>query len=249
MPDFANAEFILEDGKYICGWAVEKMSKSMFNVVNPDDIVENYGADTLRLYEMFLGPLEQSKPWDTNGIDGVHRFLKRLWGLFFKGDDVNVSDAEPTAEEYKTLHKTIKKVTSDIENFSFNTAISAFMICVNELNSAKCNKRAILEPLVVLLAPFAPHVAEELYHVLGNETTVCDAAFPKHDEKYLAENTVKYPISFNGKVRFTLELAADLTPKQVEEIALANEQTAKYLDGKAIKKVIVVPKKIVNIVI
>ena len=249
MPDFANAEFILEDGKYICGWAVEKMSKSMFNVVNPDDIVENYGADTLRLYEMFLGPLEQSKPWDTNGIDGVHRFLKRLWGLFFKGDDVNVSDAEPTAEEYKTLHKTIKKVTSDIENFSFNTAISAFMICVNELNSAKCNKRAILEPLVVLLAPFAPHVAEELYHVLGNDTTVCDAAYPKHDEKYLAENTVKYPISFNGKVRFTLELAADLTPKQVEEIALANEQTAKYLDGKAIKKVIVVPKKIVNIVI
>ena len=249
MPDFANAEFILEDGKYICGWAVEKMSKSMFNVVNPDDIVENYGADTLRLYEMFLGPLEQSKPWDTNGIDGVHRFLKRLWGLFYKGDDVNISDAEPTAEEYKTLHKTIKKVTSDIENFSFNTAISAFMICVNELNSAKCNKRAILEPLVVLLAPFAPHVAEELYHVLGNEGTVCDAAFPKHDEKYLAENTVKYPISFNGKVRFTLELAADLNPKQVEEIALANEQTAKYLDGKAIKKVIVVPKKIVNIVI
>ena len=249
MPDFANAEFILEDGKYICGWAVEKMSKSMFNVVNPDDIVENYGADTLRLYEMFLGPLEQSKPWDTNGIDGVHRFLKRLWGLFYKGDDVNVSDAEPTAEELKTLHKTIKKVTSDIEHFSFNTAISAFMICVNELNSAKCNKRTILEPLVVLLAPFAPHVAEELYHVLGNETTVCDAAFPKHDEKYLAENTVKYPISFNGKVRFTLELAADLTPKQVEEIALANEQTAKYLDGKAIKKVIVVPKKIVNIVI
>ena len=249
MPDFANAEFILEDGKYICGWAVEKMSKSMFNVVNPDDIVENYGADTLRLYEMFLGPLEQSKPWDTNGIDGVHRFIKRLWGLFYKGDDVNVSDAEPTAEEYKTLHKTIKKVTSDIENFSFNTAISAFMICVNELNSAKCNKRAILEPLVVLLAPFAPHVAEELYHVLGNETTVCDAAYPKHDEKYLAENTVKYPISFNGKVRFTLELAADLNPKQVEEIALANEQTAKYLDGKAIKKVIVVPKKIVNMVI
>ena len=248
MPDFANAEFILEDGKYICGWAVEKMSKSMFNVVNPDDIVENYGADTLRLYEMFLGPLEQSKPWDTNGIDGVHRFLKRLWGLFYKGDDVNVSDAEPTAEEYKTLHKTIKKVTSDIEHFSFNTAISAFMICVNELNSAKCNKRAILEPLVVLLAPFAPHIAEELYHVLGNETTVCDAAFPKHDEKYLAENTVKYPISFNGKVRFTLELAADLNPKQVEEIALADEQTAKYLDGKSIKKVIVVPKKIVNIV-
>ena len=249
MPDFANAEFILEDGKYICGWAVEKMSKSMFNVVNPDDIVENYGADTLRLYEMFLGPLEQSKPWDTNGIDGVHRFLKRLWGLFYKGDDVNISDAEPTAEELKTLHKTIKKVTSDIEHFSFNTAISAFMICVNELNSAKCNKRAILEPLVVLLAPFAPHIAEELYHVLGNESTVCDAAFPKHDEKYLAENTVKYPISFNGKVRFTLELAADLNPKQVEEIALADEQTAKYLDGKSIKKVIVVPKKIVNIVI
>ncbi len=248
-PEFANAEFILEDGKYICGYAVEKMSKSMFNVVNPDDIVEKYGADTLRMYEMFLGPLEQSKPWDTNGIDGVHRFLKKFWGLFYKGDEFIVSDEQPTAEELKSLHKLIKKVQYDIEHFSFNTSISAFMICVNELASLKCNKRAILEPLVIVLSPFAPHISEELYHSLGNTATVCDAQFPEYDEKYLKENSVKYPISFNGKVRFTLELPADMSKEDVEKTALADEQTAKQLEGKTIKKIIVVPGKIVNIVL
>lgn len=248
MPDYANAEFILEDGKYVCGWAVEKMSKSMFNVVNPDDIVEKYGADTLRLYEMFLGPLEQSKPWDTNGIDGVHRFLKRLWSLFYKDGVYLVTDEEPSAEELKTLHKTIKKVTFDIENFSYNTSVSAFMICVNELFALKCSKKTILEELVVLLAPFAPHVAEELYEVLGNAGSVCDATFPVCNESYLVENSVKYPISFNGKVRFTLELPADMNKDEVEKTALANEQTVKQLNGATPKKVIVVPGKIVNIV-
>lgn len=247
-PEFANAEFILEDGKYVCGWAVEKMSKSMYNVVNPDDIVEKYGADTLRLYEMFLGPLEQSKPWDTNGIDGVHRFLKKLWGLFYKDGNLLVNSAEPTADELKTLHKTIKKVTFDIENFSYNTSVSAFMICVNELFTLKCSKKAILEPLVILLAPFAPHIAEELYRVLGNDSTVCDATFPVCNEAYLVESSVKYPISFNGKVRFTLELPADMPKEEVEKMALANEQTIKQLAGATPKKVIVVPGKIVNIV-
>ena len=248
-PEFANAEFILEDGKYICGWAVEKMSKSMYNVVNPDDIVEKYGADTLRLYEMFLGPLEQSKPWDTNGIDGVHRFLKKLWSLFFKDGNLLVNNDEPTADELKTLHKTIKKITFDIENFSYNTSVSAFMICVNELFTLKCRKKAILEPLVILLAPFAPHIAEELYHALGNTETVCDATFPVCNEAYLVESSVKYPISFNGKVRFTLELPADMSKEEVEKTALANEQTLKQLGGNSPKKVIVVPGKIVNIVI
>ena len=248
-PEFANAEFILEDGKYICGWAVEKMSKSMYNVVNPDDIVEKYGADTLRLYEMFLGPLEQSKPWDTNGIDGVHRFLKKLWSLFFKDGNLLVNNDEPTADELKTLHKTIKKITFDIENFSYNTSVSAFMICVNELFTLKCSKKAILEPLVILLAPFAPHIAEELYHALGNTETVCDATFPVCNEAYLVESSVKYPISFNGKVRFTLELPADMSKEEVEKTALANEQTLKQLGGNSPKKVIVVPGKIVNIVI
>ncbi|NDV47629.1 leucine--tRNA ligase [Paludibacter sp. 221] len=248
-PEFANAEFILEDGKYICGWAVEKMSKSMFNVVNPDDIVENYGADTLRLYEMFLGPLEQSKPWDTNGIDGVNRFLKRLWGLFYDREgNFIVSDDKATAEELKTLHKTIKKVGFDIENFSFNTSVSAFMICVNELVALKCSKREILEPLVVTLASFAPHICEELYHALGYNTSVCNAEFPKYDEKHLVEATKKYPISFNGKVRFTMELPADMSKEEVEKATLADEQTSKYLDGKTIKKIIVVPGKIVNVV-
>ena len=249
LPDYANAEFILEDGKYICGWAVEKMSKSMYNVVNPDDIVEKYGADTLRLYEMFLGPLEQSKPWDTNGIDGVHRFLKRLWSLFYKAEEFIVTDEVPTAEELKTLHKTIKKITFDIENFSYNTSVSAFMICVNELFTLKCSKKAILEPLAILLAPFAPHIAEELYHALGNTQTVCDATFPICNEEYLKESAVKYPISFNGKVRFTLELPADMSKEDVEKTALSNEQTLKQLAGQAPKKVIVVPGKIVNIVL
>lgn len=248
-PEYKNAEFILEDGKYICGWAVEKMSKSMFNVVNPDDIVERYGADTLRLYEMFLGPLEQSKPWDTNGIDGVHRFLKRLWALFYKEGESLLNEDQPSAEELKILHKTIKKITFDIENFSFNTSVSAFMICVNELSALKCSKKAILEPLVILLAPFAPHIAEELYHALGHTSTVCDAAFPVCNEAFLVESTVKYPISFNGKVRFTLELPADMNKADVEKEALENENTIKQLNGATIKKVIVVPGKIVNIVI
>ena len=248
LPDYANAEFILEDGKYVCGWAVEKMSKSMYNVVNPDDIVVRYGADTLRLYEMFLGPLEQSKPWDTNGIDGVHRFLKRLWTLFNKEESFIVTDEVPSAEELKILHKTIKKITFDIENFSYNTSVSAFMICVNELFALKCYKKAILEPLVILLAPFAPHISEELYQALGNNESVCDATFPICIEEYLKETSVKYPISFNGKVRFMLELPADMNKEEVEKTALASEQTIKQLDGKTPKKIIVVPGKIVNIV-
>lgn len=249
LPDYANADFILEDGKYVCGWAVEKMSKSMYNVVNPDDIVVRYGADTLRLYEMFLGPLEQSKPWDTNGIDGVHRFLKRLWTLFYKEDSFIVIDEVPSAEELKILHKTIKKITFDIENFSYNTSVSAFMICVNELFALKCYKNAILEPLVILLAPFAPHISEELYQALGNNESVCDATFPICNEEYLKETSVKYPISFNGKVRFMLELPADMSKEEVERTALTNEQTIKQLNGNAPKKIIVVPGKIVNIVI
>ncbi len=248
-PEYKTAEFILEDGKYICGWAVEKMSKSMFNVVNPDDIVERYGADTLRLYEMFLGPLEQSKPWDTNGIDGVHRFLKRLWGLMFRDEKFSVSDENATAEELKILHKTIKKIGGDIETFSYNTSVSAFMICVNELYSMQCNKKAILEPLCIILAPFAPHVAEEIYHLLGNSGTVCDAEWPHYNEEFLKENSVKYPVSFNGKVRFTLELPSDMNKNDVEKSALTCEQTQKYLEGKAPKKVIVVPGKIINFVI
>lgn len=249
-PEYNNAEFILEDGKYICGWAVEKMSKSMFNVVNPDMIVEKYGADTLRLYEMFLGPLEQSKPWDTNGIDGVHRFLKKLWALFYGNtESLQITDVQPTAEELKSLHKLIKKVTFDIEHFSYNTSISAFMICINELSSLKCNKRAILEQLIILLAPFAPHIAEELWHVCGHTTTICDAPWPQHNEEYLKENSVIYAISFNGKARFNLELPADMSREEVEKAALSHESSAKWMEGKAPKKVIVVPGKIVNIVI
>ena len=249
-PEYNDAEFVLEDGKYICGWAVEKMSKSMFNVVNPDMIVEKYGADTLRLYEMFLGPLEQSKPWDTNGIDGVHRFLKKLWGLFFGNTDtLQVTDAEPTADELKSLHKLIKKVTFDIEHFSYNTSISAFMICVNELTSLKCSKRAILEPLITLLAPFAPHITEELWHQLGHDTTICDAQWPEHNEEYLVEKSVTYVISFNGKARFNLELPADISREDAEKAALSHENSAKWMEGKTVKKVIVVPGKIVNIVV
>ena len=249
-PEYNNAEFILEDGKYICGWAVEKMSKSMFNVVNPDMIVEKYGADTLRLYEMFLGPLEQSKPWDTNGIDGVHRFLKKLWALFYGNtESLQITDTDPTAEELKSLHKLIKKVTFDIEHFSYNTSISAFMICINELSSLKCNKRAILEQLIILLAPFAPHIAEELWHVCGHTTTICDAPWPQHNEEYLKENSVIYAISFNGKARFNLELPADMSREEVEKAALSHESSSKWMEGKTPKKVIVVPGKIVNIVI
>ena len=247
-PEFETAEFILEDGKYVCGWAVEKMSKSMFNVVNPDDIVDKYGADTLRLYEMFLGPIEQSKPWDTKGIDGVNRFLKKFWGMFFTGDNFDVVKAEPTAEEQKSIHKLIKKVTGDVETFSYNTSIAAFMICANELTSLKCKNAEVLTKFVTVLAPFAPHICEELYHLLGNTGSVCDAQWPSYDEKFLVESSVKYPISFNGKVRFTLELPADMDKADVEKTALVNDQTIKLLDGKPTKKVIVVPGKIVNIV-
>lgn len=248
-PEFKNAEFVLEDGRYVCGYAVEKMSKSMFNVVNPDDIVERYGADTLRLYEMFLGPLEQSKPWDTNGIDGVNRFIRKLWNLFYKGDILLVTDGEPSKDELKSIHKLIKKVTADIENFSFNTSISAFMICVNELTQLKCHKKLVLEQLVVLLAPFAPHVCEELWHVLGNDSTVCDAVWPVHNEEYLKEDNVTYAVSFNGKARYNIEVPADMPADDVQKIALEHEGAAKWTEGKTIVKVIVVPRKIVNVVV
>ncbi|MDE6223110.1 MAG: leucine--tRNA ligase [Muribaculaceae bacterium] len=245
-PEFATAEFILEDGKYVCGWAVEKMSKSMFNVVNPDDIVERYGADTLRLYEMFLGPLEQSKPWDTNGIDGVNRFLKKLWKLYADG----VSDEPASAASLKTIHTLIKKVTADIENFSYNTSVAAFMICVNELTAQKCRSREALEPLVIVLAPFAPHIAEELWHTaLGHDTTVCDATWPTHDESHLVEQEVTYPVSFNGKARFNLTVPAAMGKDDVIAAALANENAAKWLEGKEVVKTIFVPGKIVNLVV
>lgn len=248
-PEFNDAEFVLEDGKYVCGYAVEKMSKSMFNVVNPDDIVETYGADTLRLYEMFLGPIEQSKPWDTNGIDGVSRFIKKLWSLFYRDGKFIVTDSEPSKEALKSIHKLIKKVTYDIENFSYNTSISAFMICVNELTAMKCTTRAVLENLVVLLAPFAPHVTEELWHAMGNESTVCDAVWPEYNEEYIKEDNVTYAVSFNGKARFNMTVAAGTDAKEVEKQALASENSAKWLEGKNVVKVIVVPNKIVNIVI
>lgn len=248
-PEFKDADFILENGKYICGWAIEKMSKSMFNVVNPDDIVENYGADTLRLYEMFLGPLEQSKPWDTNGIDGVNRFLKKLWALFYKNGQLQVTDGEPSKEALKALHKLIKKVSWDIENFSYNTSISAFMICVNELTAMKCSNRSILSELLIVLTPFAPHIAEELWHSIGNVTSICDAAWPSFNEEYLKESSVTYAVSFNGKTRFNIEIPAGTAKEEVEKIALANPASSKWMEGKTPKKIIVVPNKIVNIVI
>ena len=250
-PEYANAEFVLEDGKYICGWAVEKMSKSMFNVVNPDMIVEKYGADTLRLYEMFLGPVEASKPWDTNGIDGCFRFLKKFWALFYENrtDEFLPTDAEPTADNLKSLHKLIKKVTEDIEHFSYNTSISAFMIAVGELAQQKCRSKQVLEQLVVLIAPFAPHIAEELWHALGNTTTVCDAQWPVFNPQYLVESEVQLTVSFNGKARFQKKFAADATNDEIQAAVLADEQSKKYLDGKQVIKVIVVPKKIVNVVI
>lgn len=248
-PEFATAEFILEDGKYVCGYAVEKMSKSMFNVVNPDDIVDRYGADTLRLYEMFLGPLEQSKPWDTNGIDGVNRFLKKMWSLFYKGDNFLVTDEAPSKAALKSINKLIKKVTADIESFSYNTSISAFMICVNELTADKCHSREVLEKLVVVLAPFAPHICEQLWHDMGHDTTVCDANWPVCDEQYLKEDNATYAVSFNGKARFNITLPVDMPREEVEKAALTNEGAAKWLDGKTVKKIIVVPGKIVNIVV
>lgn len=248
-PEFNDAEFVLEDDKYICGWSVEKMSKSYHNVVNPDIIAEKYGADTLRLYEMFLGPLELSKPWDTNGIDGVHRFLRKFWNLFYKGDDLSVSDDAPTKEELKSLHKLIKKISYDIENFSFNTSVSASMICINELTALKCNKKQVLQELLILLAPFAPHITEELWHTLGNETSICDAEWPTLNEDYLKEDVINYTISFNGKARFAIEFSADATNVEIEETALNHESAQKWLEGKTPKKVIIVPKKIVNIVL
>ena len=249
-PEYNNAEFILENGKYICGWAVEKMSKSMFNVVNPDDIIEKYGADTLRMYEMFLGPLEQSKPWDTNGIDGCHRFIRKMWALYFDREgNLAVSDEPATKDELKSIHKLIKKVTEDIENFSFNTSVAAFMICVNELSGLKCNKRSVLADLAKVIAPFAPHTAEELWSSLGNAGSVCDAAWPKFNEDYLKEDSVTYSISFNGKTRFTLDFPAEATQQEIEAAVLANEKAQGYINGQTIRKVIVVPRKIVNIVL
>ena len=249
MPDYATAEFILEDGEYICGYAVEKMSKSMFNVVNPDNICRDYGADTLRLYEMFLGPLEQSKPWDTKGIDGVNRFLRKLWKMFFNREGaLCVTDEKPSAAELKSLHKLIKKVGDYIEAFSFNTSVSAFMIALNELNDLKSHNKEILENILVLLSPFAPHITEELWSILGHEQSISYAKFPEYIEAYTIENSFEYPVSFNGKMRFKLELSRSLSPKEVEEIVRANENTAKYLGGNTIKKVIVVPSKIINIV-
>ena len=250
-PEYQNAEFILEDGKYVCGWAVEKMSKSMFNVVNPDMIVEKYGADTLRLYEMFLGPVEASKPWDTNGIDGCFRFLKKFWNLFYENrtDTFLPCDEKPSAESLKSLHKLIKKVTEDIEKFSYNTSISAFMIAVGELQQQKCRSKEVLEQLVVLIAPFAPHIAEELWHTLGHTTTVCDAAWPAFDEKYLVESEMQLTISFNGKARFQKKFPADATNNAIQAAVLEDEQSQKYIGDKKVVKVIVVPKKIVNVVV
>ena len=249
-PEYKDARFDLEDGKYVCGWAIEKMSKSMFNVVNPDMIVDKYGADTLRLYEMFLGPVEQSKPWDTNGIDGCHRFLKKLWALFYDRDGHFLPDgSQPTPAQLKSVHKLIKKVTQDIEQFSYNTAVSAFMICVGELQQSKCRSREALQHLVALVAPFAPHVAEELWHALGNTSTVCDAPWPKWDEKYLVESEVQMTISFNGKARYQKTFAATASNEEIKQAAFDDERSKKYLDGKQIIKVIVVPKKIVNIVV
>lgn len=250
-PEYQNAEFILEDGKYVCGWAVEKMSKSMFNVVNPDMIVEKYGADTLRLYEMFLGPVETSKPWDTNGIDGCFRFLKKFWNLFYENrtDTFLPCDEKPSAESLKSLHKLIKKVTEDIEKFSYNTSISAFMIAVGELQQQKCRSKEVLEQLVVLIAPFAPHIAEELWHTLGHTTTVCDAAWPAFDEKYLVESEMQLTISFNGKARFQKKFPADATNDAIQAAVLEDEQSQKYIGDKKVVKVIVVPKKIVNVVV
>ena len=248
-PEYNNAEFVLNDnGQYVCGWAVEKMSKSMFNVVNPDMIVEKYGADTLRMYEMFLGPVEQSKPWDTNGIDGCHRFLKKFWGLFYdRMGEYQVNDEQPTADQEKSLHKLIKKVTQDIENFSYNTSIAAFMIAVGELQ--KCHSKSVLKQLTILIAPFAPFIAEELWHTLGEEGSVCDAQWPVFDESKMKDSEITMPVQFCGKTRFTIQLPADVSKEDAEKAALADERTAKYTEGKQIVKTIVVPGRIINIVV
>jgi leucyl-tRNA synthetase len=248
--DFKDAKFLLEDGVYIVGREVEKMSKSKYNVVSPDSICEDYGADSLRLYEMFLGPLEQSKPWNTAGITGVHSFLKKMWRLYHSGEEgaFNVTDDEATADNLKTLHKTIKKVEEDIENFSFNTSVSSFMICVNELSSQKCTSKTILEPLAILVSPYAPHIAEELYCKLGHKASIATAEFPKYEGKYLVESSKEYPISFNGKMRFKMELPADMSAADIESAVMAHKKTQEQLQGRTPKKVIVVPGKIVNVV-
>ena len=249
-PDLVDAEFILEDGKYVCGWEVEKMSKSKYNVVNPDEIIERYGADTLRLYEMFLGPLEQFKPWNTNGIDGVNKFLRKLWRLFHdEQGNLNLSDAEPSKDALKSLHKAIKKAQDDIDRYSFNTSVSTFMICVNELSAMNCNNRSILEGLTVIISPYAPHIAEELWSLLGHKESVIHAAYPEFNAAYLVEDSIEYPVMVNGKMRAKIKLAADLSKEEIEAAALADEKVQKWLEGKAPKKVIVVPKKIVNLVV
>ena len=249
-PEYRESEFLLEDGKYLCGWAVEKMSKSMYNVVNPDHIISQYGADTLRLYEMFLGPIEQSKPWDTHGIDGVFKFLRKFWRLFHNPlNHFSINEAEPSAAEWKVLHKTIKKVQEDIERFSLNTSVSAFMICVNELTELKCDKRKILEPLCILVSPFAPHIAEELWSLLGHSLTIADASWPELKEEYLVEMSVEYPVSINGKLRFKLELPVDMPADEMEQRVLEHEITMKWLEGKPARKIIIVPKKIINVVV
>ena len=248
--EFNDAEFELEEGKYICGHEIEKMSKSLYNVQNPDDLVERYGADTLRLYEMFLGPLEQSKPWDTKGIEGVGRFMRKFWKLYHDADNnFCVSEAEPSKEELKILHKTIKKVQDDIERFSLNTSVSTFMICVNELGDIKCNKRGILEPLAVLLSPFAPHISEELWSLLGHDDSISFARFPEFDPGLLVENTFRYPVSINGKTRTYIEFDINVSKEEVEKTVLANEDVIRFMDGKPLKKLIFVPKKIVNLVV
>jgi leucyl-tRNA synthetase len=249
-PDYANASFILEDGKYRCGAEVEKMSKSKYNVVNPDDIVEQYGADTLRMYEMFLGPLEQSKPWNTNGIDGVSKFLRKFWRLFHDKDgNWSLSDDEPSKAELKALHATIKKSIEDIERLSFNTSVSAFMVCVNDLTALKCNKRSILESLVLIVSPYAPHICEELWMKLGHEESISQGTFPKYNPEYLVEDSFEYPVMINGKLRTKLTFGTDLDKNEIEAGVLADEVVKKWLDGKSPKRMVIVPKKIVNVVV
>jgi leucyl-tRNA synthetase len=249
-PEYANAEFILEDGRYICGVETEKMSKSKYNTVNPNEIVDKYGADTFRMYEMFLGPVEQSKPWDTKGIEGVHRFLKKLWRLFFNEEKGKIwNEEKATDAELKTLHKTIKKIEEDTERFSFNTAVSAFMVCVNELTDLKCHKKEILESLLVLLTPYAPHIAEELYHALGNTESILNASYPKLENKYLTESEKEYPVSVNGKLRTTMVISLSATQPEVEHLVLDNDIVQKWVEGKPVKKIIYVKNKMVNVVV